>query len=144
MDERTKTSYEVSPNRHEKIPQELIEEAKNLAITRSETMIIFADESIRDIKLDELLGCDKFYIDGCKHLMEMPSRKTYYDTATDTITNRHEVVVKFLESIGFLRNRWGFDPDEYDPFFSLDVEGQEHSYVSEYYPNVIIRVKPFY
>ena len=113
------------------IPLNMINDAKRLSIDKNITMLVFNSGG-------------NFYVESWYHMFEMPSRKSYYDTITDStdrITRINKVVV-FLESIGFYKSG---GPQVLGGEFQgsiLDVDYNiENSFTSVFIPEVVIRVK---
>jgi len=140
-------------NRYEKVPQNLIDEA-NLIYTKTGIIQCIYDlsdkielskyqskDECRDLKLDLLLD-DKFYINSWYELQEMPSRMTFYDTATNQtdLFERHKKVLEYMNFIGFNISNL-LDNGLTDQELLWDSYSRETSYCSKFVQGIIIRVK---
>ena len=145
----------LSENQFEKIPVELINHC-NDKFERTGIPHVILDisdrakfsklkgeiDEERDIKIDCILDT-KFEAVSWYELLEMPSRPTLYDSVTKHTDSfeRHKVVMDFLNLNGFrivdlLESGLSQQELLYNSF------NREISYLSEYAPRIIIRVKP--
>lgn len=145
----------LSENQFEKIPVELINHC-NDKFERTGIPHVILDisdraklsklkgemDEERDIKIDCILDT-KFEAVSWYELLEMPSRQTFYDSVTQhtDLFERHKVVLDFLNLNGFkivdlLESGLSQQELLYNSF------NREISYLSEYAPRIIIRVKP--
>jgi hypothetical protein len=143
--------YENSP-----ISLDLINKCNSLSIEYGETYFIF-DKSIsnmikkreekkkekREILIDDIMDDEneKYHIGTDIFFKEMPSRFSYYDTETKE-TNRYKkynILVNFLNKIGFVSNtEFNFGP-EYDQSFLLKIE--EKSFIARVKPNLFLSIQ---
>lgn len=145
----------LSENQYETIPIELIKECNDKYKKTGVAHIILdisdkaklsklkglLDEE-REVKLDSLLDT-KFEVVSWYELLEMPSRQTFYDSVTQhtDLFERHKVVLNFLNTnefkiVDLLESGLSQQELLYNSF------NREISYISDYSPRVIIRVKP--
>jgi hypothetical protein len=137
-----------------RVPIEMIEDAKKMAIQKNEIFCIYKIEEKkpflsymskkekRDMDIESILN-DDFFIDHSDILKDFHSINTYYDTETDSTDQltRHQRVIDFLDSIG-LKRMYNLEPLE-DKYYNIeDVLRFETSYMSVLLPRIIIRVKP--
>ena len=145
----------LSENQYETIPIELIKECNDRYKKTGVAHIILdiSDkaklskpkgllEEEREVKLDSLLDT-KFEVVSWYELLEMPSRQTFYDSVTQhtDLFERHKVVLNFLNTnefkiVDLLESGLSQQELLYNSF------NREISYISDYSPRVIIRVKP--
>jgi hypothetical protein len=145
----------LSENQYETIPIELIKECNDKYKKTGVAHIILdiSDkaklsklkgllEEEREVKLDSLLDT-KFEVVSWYELLEMPSRQTFYDSVTQhsDLFERHKVVLNFLNTnefkiVDLLESGLSQQELLYNSF------NREISYISDYSPRVIIRVKP--
>lgn len=122
---------------------DLIKEAKYLSLKTGVIYCIFDS-----LESTDGIERKRFYVDSWLHILYMPSRTTLYDTETDHTDHfeRHKVISKFMESIGFrLQGPPGFGQgsEEFDSDLYLwDNHNMEISYRSDIYENIGFRVKP--